>query len=246
MSDASLRERFLAARRDGDLAVLEGLHPLKHALRFGAEPLEVVSPDPEGLLALVAELAPDVAARIRALVRPVGGDVFATLAPCPPSSPVLALARRPSVAVEDALARAPAAHVVVLEDPTHAGNIGAAVRVAAAADAAAVLCLGGQDPWRPAALRGGAGLHFALPVLRVDALPAGERPLVALHPEGEPLRAGVLPPGAMLAFGSERRGLSPALLERAALRISIPMRPGVSSLNLATAVAIALYAEPRP
>ncbi|HUH13651.1 MAG TPA: TrmH family RNA methyltransferase, partial [Longimicrobiales bacterium] len=102
---------------------------------------------------------------------------------------------------------------------------------------------GGQDPWHPAALRGGAGLQFALPVLRVETLPGGGRPLVALHPEGDPLRPGVLPPGALLAFGSERRGLSAELLERTDLRVSIPMRAGVSSLNLATAVAITLYVD---
>ena len=243
MTTSTLAERFRAARRDPALAVLEGLHPLKHALRFGAEPLEVVSPDPEALLRLVAELAPDLGERVRALVRPVSAGEFAALAPSPPSSPVLALARRPAVDLGDALARAPAAPVIVLEDPTHAGNIGAVVRVAAAAGAAAVLCVGGQDPWRPAALRGGAGLQFALPVLRVEALPEYGRAVVALHPDGAPLRPGVLPPGALLAFGSERRGLSSALLERAALRVSIPMRAGVSSLNLATAVAIALYVD---
>ena len=51
------------------------------------------------------------------------------------------------------------------------GNMGACVRVAAAADAAAVLTTGSNDPWHPEALRGAAGLHFALPVARVESLP---------------------------------------------------------------------------
>src|SRR3954451_2778441 len=38
-----VRERFLAARRDGGLAVLEGFHALKHALRFGGEVLTAVA-----------------------------------------------------------------------------------------------------------------------------------------------------------------------------------------------------------
>src|SRR5690349_3034029 len=37
-----LRERFLAARRDPSLAVLEGFHAVKHALRFGADVRSVV------------------------------------------------------------------------------------------------------------------------------------------------------------------------------------------------------------
>ena len=35
MTDALVR-RYRAARRDPELAVLEGFHALKHALRFGA------------------------------------------------------------------------------------------------------------------------------------------------------------------------------------------------------------------
>ena len=77
---------------------------------------------------------------------------------------------------------------------------------------------------------------------RIDLLPDTDRPLLAIDPEGEPLRADLMPDRAILAFGSERRGLSPAILARADRRIAIPMRPGVSSLNLASAVAVVLYA----
>lgn len=237
----SLPERFHGARRDPSLAVLEGLHPLKHALRFGAEVVEAVSPDPEAVLALCREIASDVADEVGALLRPVDTETFERLSPSAPPSPVLALALRPPVDAAAALATPGPAPMVLLEDPTHMGNIGAVVRVAAAAGAAGVLCVRGHDPWHPAALRGGAGLQFALPVARLPELPATGRPLVAVDPEGEPLRPGALPPRALLAFGSERRGLSAELLGRATARVAIPMRPGVSSLNLATAVAVALY-----
>jgi TrmH family RNA methyltransferase len=147
---------------------------------------------------------------------------------------VLAVARRPAP-------RAPGpGRVVLLEDPRHLGNVGAVVRVAAAAGAAAVLTTGTRDPWEPAALRGSAGLHFALPVARVEA-PPDDRPLVAVDPGGDPL-GGALPADAVLAFGTERHGLSAALRARAEARVGIPMRSGVSSLNLATAVAVVLYA----
>ncbi len=132
------------------------------------------------------------------------------------------------------------APVVLLENPSHLGNLGAVVRTAAAADAGGVLVTG-CDPWHPAALRGSAGLHFALPVARLDALPDIPRPLLAIDPDGEPLAPELLA-GAVLAFGSERRGLSEAMLARADRRIAIPMRAGVSSLNLAAAVAVVLYA----
>jgi len=115
--------------------------------------------------------------------------------------------------------------------------------VAAAADAAGVFTTGDNDPWHPDALRGAAGLHFALPVARVEGLGESDRPLVAIDPGGEDLRPSELPPRAILAFGSERYGLSDALLESADARLGIPMRDGVSSLNLATTVAAVLFAQ---
>jgi TrmH family RNA methyltransferase len=162
-----------------------------------------------------------------------------------PSTGVVSLARRPAIDLDGVLAEARPAPIVLLEDPRDLGNLGACVRVAAAADAAAVLSTGGHDPWHPDALRGAAGLHFALPVARLERaalLDQVDRPLLALDPAGEPLRTDALHPRAILAFGTERHGLSDELLERADARISIPMRAGVSSLNLATSVAAVLFA----
>jgi TrmH family RNA methyltransferase len=254
--------------------VLEGLHALKHALRFDAEVLDARTPDPGALRALADELATDVAERIAALAEPVDDATFETLAPSPHPTGVIALATRPGIAPADVLALPGPAPVVLLERPTHHGNIGAVVRVAAAAGAAGVLTTGRHDPWHPASLRGGAGLQFALPVASlepdgVDAVLATDRPLVALDPDGEAVtgpgaaevpggrsaegaglaedtgQAGAsspIPARAVLVFGSERTGVSDALLRRVDYRVAIPMRPGVSSLNLATAVAITLYA----
>jgi RNA methyltransferase, TrmH family len=245
MRDGSLIPRFGRARRDPALAVLEGFHPLKHALRFDAEPVEVVTDDAPGLAQLAARLAPDLSERLRELARPVDAAVFAQLAPLRPSTGVMAIAVRPAVDAAALLAAPRAAPLVLLEDPRDLGNMGACVRVAAGADAAGVLTTGSHDPWHPDALRGGAGLHFALPVARLPALAALAAlhgPLLALDPQGAPLDPATLDPRALLAFGTERDGLSDELLARADARVSIPMRAGVSSLNLATSVAAVLFA----
>jgi RNA methyltransferase, TrmH family len=245
VQEGSLIPRFGRARRDPTLAVLEGFHALKHALRFGASVVEVVCSDLDGLDRLAARLAPDLVEPLRSLARAVQPSVFAELAPLTPATGVIALAQRPAIEPGAVLAAARPEPVVLLEDPRDLGNMGACVRVAAAADAAGVLSTGSHDPWSPDALRGAAGLHFAVPVARVarmDQLGAGERPLLALDPDGEPLAPERLPPRALLAFGTERYGLSDELLARADARISIPMRAGVSSLNLATSVAAVLFA----
>jgi tRNA G18 (ribose-2'-O)-methylase SpoU len=239
--ERALIARFQSARRDPHLAVLEGFHALKHALRFGAAIEAACALDRAALDGFADALAPDLLPRLAELIAIVPRAVFGQLAPIAPATGVIAIARRPAIEPNEILARRDAP-VVLLERPTDLGNLGAVVRVAAAADAAGVLTSGPLDPWHAAALRGSAGLHFALPVARIDGLPATERPLVALHPEGDRLRPDALPDDAILMFGSERRGLSPALLERATQHLAIPMRAGVSSLNLATAVAVVLYA----
>ncbi len=50
-------------------------------------------------------------------------------------------------------------------------------------------------------------------------------------------------PGDWLVFGSETRGLSPAVIERfdAAHRLRLPMRAGQRSLNLSNAVAVVVF-----
>jgi RNA methyltransferase, TrmH family len=256
--ERALIRRYRTARRDPGLAVLEGFHALKHALRFGAEVLEAVAADPAELRELAAELAPDLGDTLVERTAPVAAVVLAELVPQAPRTGVVAIARRPEVDTAAVLTGPRPAPLVLLEDPRTMGNMGACVRVAAAADAAGVLTTGSNDPWHPDALRAAAGLHFALPVVALapcsriagkrsqgplGELAVGERPLVAIDPGGEDLRSAELPPRAILAFGTERYGLSPALLERADLRLGIPMRSGVSSLNLATAVSAVLFAQ---
>ena len=226
--------------------MLEGFHPLKHALRFGATNLETVTRDSAGLSSLTESLAPDLAGILGNGAAEVPDSAFRQLSPVPPATGVISLARRPSLEAMPFKASAP---VVLLENPRSHGNIGAAVRVAAAVGAAGVVTTGDHDPWHPSALVGSAGLHFAVPVgwfprLDLALLPPelAKRRLVAVDPEGEPLGKGGITEGAILAFGTERDGLSKGLLSAAHTRIAIPMEPGVSSLNLATAVAVVLYA----
>jgi RNA methyltransferase, TrmH family len=239
--DHDLTVRFRTARRDPGLTVVEGFHALKHALRFGAEVREAIAVDPGHLEQLAGELAPDMVGRLAPLVTEVNAETLASAVPRPPRTAVAAIAERPALDLEATLADPGPEPVVLLEQPRNMGNIGACVRVAAAGGAAAILTTGENDPWFPDAVRGAAGLHFALPVGAIESLPESDRPLLAIDPEGEPLAPEELPERAVLAFGTERHGISSALLDRAERRVAIPMREGVSSLNLATSVAVVLF-----
>ncbi|MFB9461216.1 TrmH family RNA methyltransferase [Streptomyces cinereospinus] len=237
-------QRVSAWRRlAGTSVLLDGFHALKHALRFGAEVPVAVTADREAALALADELAPDVRQTLAALLTQVPEQTYASLVPRPHPTAVAALAVRPSREGRlRALARTPrGAPVVVLDQPRNLGNAGAVIRLAAGFGATGVVTTGPLDPWHPTVVRGGAGLHFATAVerLEVGELPPG--PLFALDPEGEDIRGLKLPDDALLAFGSERSGLSAAVRARADRLVALPMRPQVSSYNLATSVAMTLY-----
>ncbi len=244
---AALRQ----ARRDPDLVLIEGFHALKHALRFGAQVLRAAITDPLEVAKLAAALAPDVPDQLPTNTLEVSPERLEAAGLKAPITGVIALARRPPVDVAGGLASLHPAPIVLLERPRGLGNIGWCVRTAAAADVAGLLTTGIHDPWCPTAVRIGVGLQFALPVARVaddraeglpDYLFDSGRPLIAVDTAGETVQPAALPDRAILAFGTERHGLSAELLGRAQARVSLPMRPGVSSLNLATSVAALLYA----
>jgi tRNA G18 (ribose-2'-O)-methylase SpoU len=253
MGEDALRALWRARSGDPRWALLAGFHPVKHALRFGAEVGPLVTDDPARVFALAETLAGDLLPVLRERLVPVQpatfGELAGGLAGGSERTGVLALARRPGTA----LPADRVAPLVLLEEPRQPGNIGAVIRVVAGLGAAGVLTTGTVDPWHPAALRGSAGLHFATTVLRVTdeqraALPG---PVFALDAAGADIRGVDLPDHAVLAFGSERRGLSASLRQRADTLVALPMRAQVSSFNLATSVAMTLYhwvlsSGPRP
>ena len=242
MTSVSWPTRFRDARKDNRLAVLEGFHPLKHALKCDAHILEVVTDDLEKVLALARQFSPDLTSTIQESTTVVSQDIFHQLFRGSRTTEVLGIAHRQIVSADSVLMKRRDAPLVLLEAPSHHGNIGASIRVAASAGASAVVTTGMHDPWHEEALRGSAGLHFALPVAHTTVLGAYQGPLVAFDPTGDTLRLGDVPQDGIFAFGSERQGLSKELLAKADHCIRIPMESRVSSMNLASAVAVALYA----
>uniref|UniRef100_UPI00038054A4 TrmH family RNA methyltransferase n=1 Tax=Streptomyces hokutonensis TaxID=1306990 RepID=UPI00038054A4 len=223
--------------------LLDGFHALKHALRFGAEVPLAVTTDRPAALALAADLAPDVRDTLDALLTEVPETTYRSFVPRPHPTAVAALAVRPARAANlEQLAHTPrSTPVVVLDNPRNLGNAGAVIRLAAGFGATGVVTTGTLDPWHPTVVRAGAGLHYATAVerLTVEELPPG--PVFALDPEGDDIRGMKLPDDAVLAFGSERSGLSAELRARTDHLVALPMRPQVSSYNLATSVAMTLY-----
>lgn len=150
-----------------------------------------------------------------------------------------------------------AARVVVLEDLSDHTNLGLVFRSAAALGFDAVLltprC---ADPLYRRAVRTSMGAVFAVPWTRIpwfegpDLLRDRGFEVVALTPAPDAVDLGAVDaaahPRLAVALGSEGHGLSDRWLGAADLRVRIPMRHGVDSLNVAAAAAVVFYALASP
>jgi len=154
---------------------------------------------------------------------------------------VLAIASRDEVPVAAALVAARAAGwpLVVLDGVQDPGNVGTICRTAAAAGAPAVVALDGTaDPHGAKAVRASAGAVLRLAVARGGWSDlAGVGGCGAAAAGGRPYDQADLPSAGLLAFGGETHGLRRDDLEL----VTIPMAPGVDSLNVAASAAILLY-----
>ncbi|WP_422849255.1 TrmH family RNA methyltransferase [Acidovorax sp. M14] len=142
----------------------------------------------------------------------------------------------------------PDAATVVLDRVQDAGNVGSILRSASAFGFRQVAAIKGSAAlWSPKVLRAGMGAHFALDLiegLALDDLAALQVPLLVTSSHaGEFLHRAALPWPCAWVMGHEGQGVSPALEDRASLRIRIAQPGGEESLNVAAAAAICLHAS---
>jgi RNA methyltransferase, TrmH family len=121
------------------------------------------------------------------------------------------------------------------------GNVGTLLRSADAFGAGVMLSDGCADPFGPKALRAGMGSTFRVPISGFE-IPPGSVALVAAG--GVPLDELELDRHSTFVLGSEREGLPGEILERCAVKATIPVS-GVESLNVAMAGTIVLYERRR-
>ena len=235
------RFRDVARHGDPDLVLIDGEHLLTEALAAGVS-VELVLTDGR---------AHALAGRARAAGASVyegTPGVLEAASPVRTPSGIVALARWRTVDLSAALASPDGCCLGLLgvQDP---GNVGSAIRAADALGAAAVVALDGTaDPRGWKALRGAMGSAFRLPVARGDAREAirqarqrGLAVVASVAEGGTPVDRIDLRPPALLLVGSEGSGLPPEAVATADRRVTIPMRPGAESLNVAVTAALLLF-----
>lgn len=223
---------------DEDAFVIEGVTTLRQALAAGIRPRSAIVLPKK--LHEVADLGIPVHVATR--------EVFESITGYDVHRGVLVIAERPPVRALGELLRA-SRRVVAMESITDSANVGSIFRNAAALGADAIVFDGGTaDPLLRRSVRVSIGTVLTVPFATVPAWPDDLRSaghsLLALTPEPDatPLNELAPPERYVLLVGTEGTGLSRRALDTADLRVRIPMHHGVDSLNVATALAIALYA----
>jgi TrmH family RNA methyltransferase len=230
-------------RCKGDHAILEGPHLLAEALEADLELDEILATEAFIATADFRRLQ-DRLPRRPILIEPAVLDSL-----CDADSPrgVLAITNLPRGGLE-AVMKPLRQMLIVAEGLQDPGNLGALARVAEAAGADGLaLTRSSVHPNHSRALRASAGSLLRLPVavdIDIDDLRSqyGGISIVALAAhDGEDLYD--FEPGGpfVLLVGAEGPGLSRQALTAADRLLTIPLAAGVESLNVAVAVAVAMF-----
>lgn len=148
----------------------------------------------------------------------------------------------------------PEDNILILDRIQDPGNMGTILRTAYAAGYKRIFAMKGTvDIYSSKVLRATVGTIFDLPVVYVDDIDSlmqidevRDRRLSVTVPEsGLPYYECDLCQGTALVIGNEGNGISSELINAADVKVNIPMREGIESLNAAISAAILMYESVR-
>ena len=243
--------RTLRRRKERDasgLFLVEGIHHVAEAIEAGAA-VEYVCYAP-GLLTseFARELIARESARGLACVA-VSNEVFESVAEKENPVGILAVARKSNLELSN-LQPETFNWGVALVSPQDPGNVGSILRSIDGAGASGLILLdGGADAYHPGAVRASMGALFWKPVVSaafgefVDWTKKSNYRIVGASANAAvDYREANYSRPLMLLLGSEQKGLSPEQTAICDQMVRIPMLGRVSSLNLAVAAGVMLYA----
>jgi tRNA G18 (ribose-2'-O)-methylase SpoU len=239
----NLKERELA--REGDRFIAEGENLVKRLLASRLTTDSVLLAERR-----VAELAPQVPESIPVYAAPA--HVVSQILGYKFHSGVMAVGVRPASPTIDQVMSREATTLVVCPEVEKTDNLGAMIRICAAFGVDAMV-LGERscDPFFRQSVRVSMGTAFHLPIVRSDDLARDlgrlkgdfgvELVATVLAEDAEALETAARPVRLGLLFGNEAQGLGPEWVDLCQRRVTIPMRLGTDSLNVAVAAGVFLY-----
>jgi tRNA G18 (ribose-2'-O)-methylase SpoU len=163
--------------------------------------------------------------------------------------------RRPLLKLEEVLGnlkKDEPALLVVCPETSNTENLGLMIRIAAGFGATAMV-LGelSCDPFYRQAIRVSMGTVFHLPIVQSESIARDlhemkerwgvERVATVLDEDAEPLREAKRAARMAVLFGNEAQGLAEGIVKLCDRKVTIPMKRGTDSLNVAVAAGVVLY-----
>ena len=129
-------------------------------------------------------------------------------------------------------------NILVLDRIQDPGNMGTMIRTAVAAGYGMIIAAKGTvDVYSPKVLRATAGMIFEIPIVYADST---EELADVLRASGRKI-AVTDPAGGALVIGNEGNGVSDEVMALADIRVTLPMKGSIESLNAAVSAAILMY-----
>lgn len=234
------------ARLESGLFLVEGIHHVGEAIEADWDVESVLyAPD-----LLTSHFARDLISRLEPKPQPVSTQVMESLTDKENPQGILAVVQQRKLQLDDLQTMRSGVAVVSPQDP---GNVGTILRTMDAVGTDALFLLdGGVDLYHPSVVRASMGTLFWIPVIKTSFdefvhWARGSRP-GSLQLIGTSAHADVdfhtLVPQLpwVLVLGNEQKGLTSEQTKACDVTILLPMKGRVSSLNLAVAAAVLLYA----
>ncbi len=240
----ALRQR--KQRAETGLFLVEGLHHAGEALEAGWE-VESLFHAPELLTSEFGKELIERAAGRGVKVLAVSAQVMESLAEKDNPQGLLAIVRQRKQGMDTLPTSMP---VVALVSPQDPGNVGSILRTIDAVGAGGLLLLDSNlDIFHPTAVRASMGSLFWKPIVQASfqqfldwAHGEGRQVIGTSAHAAQDYRGFAARAPWALVMGSEQKGLSAQQMEACDATLALPMRGRVSSLNLAVATGILLYA----
>lgn len=230
-------------RDESGLFLVEGIHHVGEALEAKWEAESILyAPD-----LLSSRYARDLVVRLGTKTQPVSAQVMESLADKENPQGILAVMRQRRFQFSSL---PPPSKSVALVSPQDPGNVGTILRTMDAVGADVLFLLdGGVDVYHPTVIRSSMGTLFWKPIIQasfdefIQWARARKCQLIGTSAHGDVDYHTLVPqlPWA-LVLGNEQKGLSSEQTSACDVTVSLPMKGRVSSLNLAVAAGVLLYA----
>jgi TrmH family RNA methyltransferase len=180
--------------------------------------------------------------------------LFKNISQTETSQGIIAIVKKKTYTEENFAEACKTGNMLVLDRLQDPGNIGTMIRTADAAGYQGIICLKGTgDVFSPKVVRAAAGSIFRMPILFIETekdllvfvKSLGKRVVSTCFDAKIDYFDVDLKSEVALLIGNEGSGLSSELIDGSDIKVKIPMKETVDSLNAAVAAGILMYESKR-